>query len=304
MSSNTRAVSFTPSSIILNGEMMDAREVKINPFSPSFQYGLNVFEGVRGYIDKEGHCRPFLLNEHLDRLESSARLMRLGNGLDTDRLKDDVETLLAQEPPSDDIYLKIMVFTNADASWSYTGNIDTFVFYYELKSSIRVEFPSEVKGKFCSFRRIDANVMPPRVKAGPNYINSRLGFLEVNPPESKSESCFPLFFNSSGRVSESSGACLFFAKDGGLVTPGLSSSILPSITRRHLLDHFDGGGKELKVLESDVDRWDLYDADEVFVCGTNVEVAAMVEIDGYRIGDGRPGPCTLQAFDYLKTCAL
>lgn len=304
MALKKRTSSFTPSSVIFNGESIPAREMHINPFSPSFQYGLNVFEGVRGYLDSDGQIIPLLLDEHLKRLESSARLMRLDKELNIDRVKRDVEMLLSNEPPDKDIYIKIMVFTNSDAAWSYTGDVDTCVFYYGLASALRAESPRTVEGKICSFRRIDANVFPPKIKAGPNYINSRLGFLEVNPPESNSGSRFPLFLNSDGFVSESSGSCLFLAKEGRLVTPGLNASILPSITRRHLLDYFKGIEGDVVVSEGDVDRWDLYDADEVFVCGTNIEVASMVEIDGYPIGERRPGNLTLEAFNYLKSLAV
>ena len=304
MALNKRTSSFSPSSVIFNGESIPAREMHINPFSPSFQYGLNVFEGVRGYLDKDGQVNPLLLDEHLARLESSARLMRLDQGLDITRVKSDVEMLLSEEPPDKDIYIKIMVYTNSDAAWSYTGDVDTCVFYYGLASALRAESPLPVEGKICSFRRIDANVFPPKIKAGPNYINSRLGFLEVNPPGSNMGSLFPLFLNADGFVSESSGSCLFLAKEGRVVTPDLSASILPSITRRYLLDYFRGIGSDVLVSEGDVDRWDLYDADEVFVCGTNIEVAAMTGIDGYQIGEGRPGSRTLEAFNYLKSLAI
>ncbi|MDA7676795.1 aminotransferase class IV, partial [bacterium] len=260
----------------------------------------NVFEGIRAYLGEDGIVKPFLLDQHLSRLATSARLMRLDQGLDVSMIRKDVLKLLKVEAPKTDIYIKIIVFTNSDGGWTYTGPVDTCVFYYEMKSALRNNVPASVEGRICSFTRIGANVNSPKVKAGANYMNSRLGYLDVNFGMMPQKPVVPVFLNKDGNISETSGSCLFIVSENKVVTPNLNSSILPSITRKELLNHLSACDPELNVIEETVDRWDLYNAKEVFVCGTNVEVASMVEVDSYRIADGNVGQVTMRVFEYLK----
>ena len=136
-----------------------------------------------------------------------------------------------------------------------------------------------------SWNRISDNVMPPRAKAISNYQNSRYVSTEsrVNGYD------YGIILNQQGKVAEASYACIFIIRDGVAITPPVSAGILESITRetvRELLEN----ELDLPVLERDVERTELYIADEVFLCGTAVEVQPVVSVDRYRVGDGETGP--------------
>ena len=127
--------------------------------------------------------------------------------------------------------------------------------------------------------------MPPRVKAIANYQNSRY----VADESSRHGYDFGVILNQQGKVAEISYACLYIIRDGVAITPPVSAGILESITRdvvRQLLQDELG----VPVVERDVDRTELYIADEMFICGTGAEVQAVHSVDRYTIGNGGIGP--------------
>ena len=145
----------------------------------------------------------------------------------------------------------------------------------------------EVKAADCnvsSWTRISDNVMPPRAKAITNYQNSRY----VSTESRMNGYDFGIILNPQGKVAEASYACIFLIRDGVAITPPWSAGILESITRevtKELLTHDLG----ITVVERDVDRTELYLADEVFICGTAVELQSVGSVDKYKVGDGGQG---------------
>lgn len=129
-------------------------------------------------------------------------------------------------------------------------------------------------------------MLPPRVKAGANYINGRYAHLEAQA----NGGSLPIFLNFSGKVAEGAGACLMMVRDGILVTPPCTAAILESITRDSLLTL--AGETGLTTQEREIDRTELYLAEEVFLCGSSAELIPLTRIDRFSIGDGRPGPTT------------
>ena len=100
------------------------------------------------------------------------------------------------------------------------------------------------------------------------------------------------------KVTEGPAACVFIVRDGVAVTPSLTSGILESITRTAVL-RFCRDELGVPTQEREIDRTELYVADEVFFCGTGAEIAPVGEVDHYRIGDGAPGPITGRIESYF-----
>jgi len=123
---------------------------------------------------------------------------------------------------------------------------------------------------------------------GANYMNSRMGQLEATRNGYDSA----IFLNQEGTVSEGPGSCVFTVKDGVLITPPLTASILDSITRSTIIDiaREDLG---IEVIERDIEKAEMYIADEVFMCGTAVEVVPVFSIDKVQVGRGVEGEVTL-----------
>ena len=97
--------------------------------------------------------------------------------------------------------------------------------------------------------------------------------------------------NERGKVSEGSAYNCFLVRNGTLITPPLTADILEGITRRSLIELAHEQG--VAVEEREIDRTELYIADELFLCGTGVQLAPVTSIDRRPIGTGRPGPFTL-----------
>ena len=141
--------------------------------------------------------------------------------------------------------------------------------------------------KVSSWRRISEDVMPPRIKNLSNYRNSQLGSSEARLDGYDTA----IFLNAQGTVAEGPGACLAMIKDGAFHTPDVTSSILESITRDALMVL----AREvlgMPVIERQIDRTELYTADELFTCGTAAEISPIVMVDHYQVGSGEIGPVT------------
>jgi branched-chain amino acid aminotransferase len=138
-----------------------------------------------------------------------------------------------------------------------------------------------------SWSRLADNASPPRIKATANYHNARLTQLQAQADGYDGA----LMLTPGGKVSEAPIACFFMVRDGRLITPSLSSNILESITRDTIVTLYEATTGR-KVEQREVDRSELYFADEAFVCGTGQEIVPVVGIDRLPVGDGVPGPVT------------
>jgi len=143
-----------------------------------------------------------------------------------------------------------------------------------------------------SWARISDNVMPPRVKASSNYLNSRLAAEEAK----RNGYDAALLLNSNGKVAEAPGACLMIVRDGKIITPSVTSGILESITRATLIQ-LCREVLHVEVIEREVDRTELYVAGEAFLCGTGAEIAPIVSVDRLPLGDGNVGSLTQRVED-------
>jgi branched-chain amino acid aminotransferase len=136
--------------------------------------------------------------------------------------------------------------------------------------------------------------MPPRIKCSANYQNGRLATLEAKANGYDGA----LLLNTRGKLAEAPGACCFILRGGVPITPPVTADILESVTRTTLIELFRAELGQ-PALERDVDRTELYLAEEVFLCGSGWEITPVVSIDRLPLGDGvQPGPVTRA----IQTC--
>ena len=264
------------SEILFNGKIINSSNpYQISVFSPSFQYGLNVFEGFRGYLKNDSSINIFALEEHVERLLSSAEMIGFEINFDKEIIIENLKKLLKLNKFEEDIYIKYILCISGEGSWYSVKKIDRIAFFYSLPSKVRKGISNLKSAKFTSITRISNNSLPPKIKCGANYINSRLGYLEVNSNDN--DNYLPIFLNNLGQVTESSGSCIFMIKGNLIKTPPLESSILDSITRRNILQIIESDN-DLLLEISVLDRWDLLSADSVFFVGTNVEILELESI--------------------------
>lgn len=272
--------------IWFKGELVPAEDAKVNVLSPTSQFGLNVFEGIRCYWnDEKRQLYAFRLPEHFRRLIASCKLIGFDCPYTPAQLQEFFIETVRHNGYRQDIAVRMTLFVDGEGSWSSNGPVGMFIAPIK-KSRTDLACLKGLSACVSTWERIGDNCMPPRIKAGANYINGRYGHLEAR----RNGYDLPIFLGSDGKVSEGAGACLFIVRDGTLVTPPLTSSVLESITRSTLLEI--APDICAAVRERTIDRTELYLADEVFLCGSAAEVTPVTSIDRIAVGGGAPGELT------------
>lgn len=283
-------VNFSEASTIIwfRDNFIPLKNANINILTTTAQYGINVFEGVRCYFNndiKQLYC--FRLNEHISRLFESAKLMRfkLDEIYTTDFFIERICKMLLSNNVNEDVYVKIGFFLDGDGSWSGLSPISPFIVPF-AKGRIFHNKPG-VDCCISSWERIGDSNVPPRIKAGANYINSRFAHLEAI----NNNYDLAVFLGTNRKVAEGTGSCLFMVRNGDLVTSPVTCSILESITRNSVIrvakDEF-----KINVIEREIDRTELYLADELFFVGTSVEILPILSIDRIDINNRMVGSVT------------
>jgi branched-chain amino acid aminotransferase len=245
-----------------------------------------VFEGIKAYLTADGErLMVFRLDDHLDRLLDSARLCRLSVPYTKAELRQACLDLLSANEYRADTYLRPWVFPRGlireqmvPADTVCTTVVDSWPFTSQLLTG------TGCRAGVSSWLRVPAASMPPRAKAFANYHNGRLALLEAR----ENGHDWPVMLNDRHQVAEGAAACVALVRDGVLVTPSLSSGVLAGITRDSLLSLARELG--VPVEEREVDRSELYLADELFFMGTAWEILPIVQIDGLPVGDRKIGP--------------
>lgn len=273
--------------IWFKGEVLNVNDAKINVLAPTSQFGLNVFEGIPCYWNEnEQQLYAFRLAEHYQRLVKSARLLQIDCPYSTDDLTNALIDVIKANEYTENLSVRQTLFVDGFGSWGSEGPVEMFVAPIP-RGKTSAEYNK--KGLHCcvtSWRRISDEMLSPRIKCGANYMNSRVGQREAL--RNGYDTC--IFLNNLGKVSEGPGSCFFMVKDGELVTPALTDSVLESITRDTILNIAKHNG--ISVCERSIDRTELYTCDEAFLCGSAMEITPIFSIDRYEIGNGKIGPLT------------
>ena len=277
-----------PKYVWMSGERVAWDDAVVHASTLGWSAISMVFEGIRGYWNaEEEQLNIFHLELHIERLLRSMKVMRMTSPWSVAELKRAIVELVQTNQFRDDIYVQPLAYFGGSTTPGYLPVSerpgDITIFNRQIGSVLGSG--RTVSCGVSSWTRISDNVMPPRVKAIANYQNSRY----VADESSRHGYDFGIILNPQGKVSEISYACIYIVRDGVAITPPVSAGILESITRDVVRKLFQD---ELGIptVERDVDRTELYIADEVFICGTGAELQAVGSIDGYTIGDGGMGP--------------
>lgn len=281
-----------PSYVWMSGELVAWNDAVVHSSTLGWSAISMVFEGIRGYWNsEEEQLNLFHLDLHIERLLRSMKVMRMTSPWSVDELKQAIVRLVQANEFRDDIYVQPLAYFGGSTTPGYLPVSerpgDITIFNRQVGSVLGSGHVTSCG--VSSWTRISDNVMPPRVKAIANYQNSRY----VADESSRHGYDFGIILNPQGKVSEISYACLYIVRDGVAITPPVSAGILESITR-DVVKQLSQEGLGIPVIERDVDRTELYIADEVFICGTGAEIQAVGSIDGYKIGDGNIGPVVSQ----------
>ena len=269
-----------------NGSIIESKKAVVSASSAASRYGIGVFEGIRAYSKSSNDdLLIFRLKEHLNRLFKSAKSINLPIQIDGEAIIQAIEATIIANSYYSDMYIRIDALAANSESWH---TIEPAVLLISLKSiDTKESFQNEgASACISNWRRIDSSQMPPTVKAGANYLNSRYAYLEAR----QNGFDFPILLNLKGNVSESSGASIMCVQNQTVITPPISAQVLESITRNSLLEI--AGEMKIKNEIKDLTIDDLLLSDEVFLCGTSVEILPITLINNKIIGDGIPGSIT------------
>ncbi len=276
--------------IWLNGKIVNVNDAKINVLAPTAQFGLNVFEGIPGYWNDElGQLYLFRLEDHHRRLLNSARLLQIECPYTKEQLRQALLNTIRANEYREKISVRQTLFVDGFGSWGSAEPVGMFVSPIP-KGRMSTEYNKQgLRCAVASWRRINDSDLSPRIKCGANYINSRMGQREAL--RNGYDTC--IFLNENGKVSEGPGSCFFMVKDGVLITPLLTDSVLESITRDTVIK-LARNVLNIPVTERSIDRTELYSCDEAFLCGSAMEVTPVISIDKYEIGNGEAGKITAE----------
>ena len=271
--------------VTINGELVPYEDARVPITAPGLTFAVCVFEGIRAYWNEDqNQLFVFRLKEHLERLHFSAKMIQLDPLPPIDDLcKQAVETVKANEYRAD-TYIRPQAFVDEFGGMFAKGPVTTTIAAYP-RSRMR-DFHDGTKVCVSNWRRLSDNASPPRVKATANYLSSRLAGLDAQSKGFETA----IILSESGKVSESTGACVFIVRDGILITPPVTAGILESITRDTMMIIARESG--MTVVEREIDRTELYATDEAFLCGTGKEITPITQIDQFVVGDGAPGSIT------------
>lgn len=244
----------------------------------------SVFEGIRAYLNPQtNELNVFQLDAHLKRFLQSIRLVRLECEYSVQDLRDAVVSLVRDNQPERDVYIRPFAYAESRTFGAATSPLAHVIIHVtDWDSKLRTDTVSH--SCVSSWTRLTDNQMSPRIKASANYLNSRY----ANEEAKRNGYDHAILLTPEGRVAEGPGMCLMLVRDGKLITPSVTSGILESITRETIIQ-LARDVLNLNVVERDVDRTELYTADEAFFCGTGIEVVPIVTIDRMKLGDGAPG---------------
>ncbi|HKY12651.1 MAG TPA: branched-chain amino acid transaminase [Gaiellaceae bacterium] len=281
--------------IWMNGEFVDWADAKIHVGAHGLHYGTGVFEGIRCYETPRGPA-VFRLTDHLKRLDASARLLHMELPYTIDELREvSLELIGINGLP--ECYLRpIAFFGYGELGVATAGNpVDVVVMSWPWGTYLGEEgLKNGIRAKISSWKRVGPNTIPHAAKATGIYLNSMLAVNEAN----RAGYDEAILLTDEGFVADGSGENVFIVKDGTLMTPPLSTSILPGITRATLIEIAQDLG--YTVEERNLIRTDLYLADEIFMTGTAAEVTPIRSVDDQTIGP--PGEVTLKLQQtYLET---
>ena len=271
--------------IWMNGEFVAWEDAQVHVLSHGLHYGTGVFEGIRCYETERGPA-VFRHREHLERLAKSAELYYLQMPYAPEQIREATNELIARNG-LESCYIRPLAFRGYGEMGLYapTGPVDVIVAAWPWGAYLGEEGKRKgVRAKVSSWRRISPAGLIPHAKASGQYLNSILAKTEA----AQSDYDEAILLDEDGLVCEGSGENIFVLREGELVTPGHTNSILDGISRKSLIQI--AGDLGYTVVERDIARAELYIADEIFLCGTAAELVPVREIDGHELGE--PGEVT------------
>lgn len=280
------------------GNYVPIEDAKISIMNHSFMYGTAVFEGIRGYWnEKHQEMYLFRLREHFERMADSMKIMYLSVPYSIDELCKIVVELVKKNAPTTDTYIRPATYKTVHRVGPSLDNNPSDICIFTVPFGDYFHGAAGLKVQVSSWRRVEDNAIPARAKIVGAYANTALA--KTDAVMAGFDECIVL--SENGHVSEGSAMNVFMVKNGKLITTPSYENILEGVTRRTIMEMAPELG--LKAESRQINRSELYIADELFFCGTGAQIAPIIEVDRRPVGTGSAGPISTMVKDrYTQIC--
>ena len=282
-----------PRYAFFEGRFVSIEQAKVSIMTHAFNYGTGCFEGIRAYWNEtEEQLYVFRMKEHYERMHRSANILHIKIPYSVEEMGEITVELLRKEGYREDTYIRPLAYKADEGIGVRLHDLRDELAIFAVPFGRYLEREEGARVCISSWRRIDDNAVPARAKITGAYINSALAKTEAV----LSGFDEALVLTQTGHISEGSAENVFIVRDGTLITPPVTANILEGITRATIMEL---AREELgmQTVERNIDRSEIYIAEEAFFCGTGVQIAAIVEAEHRPVGDGRIGPVVKQLRD-------
>lgn len=257
------------------------QEANISIATHALHYGTGAFGGLRGTIDPQNANQVLLfrLDRHCQRLSNSAKYLHFS--LEADKIKQVIIDFVSKNKPSKAFYIRPFVYTSDLGIAPRLHKIEKDFFVYGLEMGDYLS-PEGINCRISSWYRQEDRSLPLRGKISGAYITSALAKTEAVDAGFDEA----ILMNSQGKVCEATGMNIFMVRNNKLITPSFDQDILEGITRDSVMTMARDLGIETQ--QRQIDKTELFIADEVFLCGTAAKITPVKRIENYQLPEAKP----------------
>lgn len=268
-------------------DFVPMRDAKVSIMTHAFMYGTAVFEGIRAYWNEEqGTLYGLFLREHMERIRRNAGMLLMEDLPSVDELVDLVVQTVARNRFREDAYIRPSFYKSTRAIGVRLHHLEHQLYIVAIPFGNYIDVDKGVRLMTSSWRRNADEALPARGKIVGGYVN--MAFQKSEAELNGFDEA--LVLTGDGHASEASAANMFIVREGVLLTPPVNDDILEGVTRRAMLEL--AAAHDIRVEVRSIDRSEIYIADEMFLCGTGVQLSPVIELDHRRVGTGEIGPIT------------
>jgi branched-chain amino acid aminotransferase len=267
------------------GNFVPMRDAKVSIMTHAFMYGTATFEGIRAYWNEDhGKLYGLKLREHVERLRQSCRIMLMENVPSVDELTGLIVETIRRNGFREDVYVRPSFYKSTKAIGVRLHHLENELYIIAVPFGNYIDTESGIRVMSSSWRRNADEALPARGKIVGGYVN--MAFQKSEAELNGFDEAVVL--TADGHVNEASAANLYVVRDGVAITPPVTDDILEGVTRKAMIELLTN--EKIPVEVRSVDRSELYIADEMFLCGTGVQISPVIEIDHRPVGSGEVGP--------------
>jgi branched-chain amino acid aminotransferase len=270
------------------GEIRPIHDAKVSVMTQTFNYGTGCFGGIRGYWNNaQKQLYVFRILDHYRRFLNSGKLLLAQLPYSAQDLADITIELLAREGWNENCYIRPLLYKSDEIIGVRLDELRDAVTIFSVAMGNYLPRAEGLKLCTSSWRRVDDTAIPPRGKIIGAYVNSALIKTEAHLNGFDDA----IVLNQDGHIAEASAANLVMVRHGKLIMPPVTANSLEGITLNAIVQ-LAQQELGLECVERQIDRTEMYIAEEAFLCGTGAQLVSIASLDHRTIGSGVMGPIT------------